>query len=205
FLWSFEWRNTMMSKNFWMIFVILSCLLVAELRGSSWAQVDNRVPFKHRVGNPGPEGSLFRIRGDFAIIGNTNLTLLNYSDTSVNSLVEIVYVDVDKDELTFNSSSASLQFSQENNADPACLEILYAGLYWSGRTELGKGMSFELTKGTILGEPEKIETSTQQLSNGQSLTDSPYNLWVFNEYDGMALLYPKFVLWSDFDHPEVQF
>src|SRR5690606_13935404 len=186
-------------------FFFFTILLLTVLSGTLSAQVDNRIPFKHRVGQPAPESNLFHIRGDFTIIGNTNLTLLYYNDTSVNSHAEIVYVDVDQDDLTFNSSSATLQFSRENDANPACSEILYAGLYWSGRTALGQGMSFELTKGTIKGEPEKIEASTQIISDGDLLINSSYTLYVHHQYDELALLSPIYFLISEFGHDGVQF
>src|SRR5690554_1634845 len=100
--------------------ILLTSLLLAGLREPIYAQVDNRVPFRHRVGNPAPEANLFRIRGDFSIIGNTNLTLANYNDSSDNSANEMIFVDIDKDDMTINSSSASLVYSQENGADPSC-------------------------------------------------------------------------------------
>jgi hypothetical protein len=136
----------MIRKNSWVFSLLLSCMLLGGLNGSLLAQIDNRVPFKHRVGNSAPEGNLFRVRGDFTIIGNTNLTLAVYNDTSNNSANEVVFVDVDQDSSTLNSSSATLMFSQENGADPSCTDILYAGLYWSGRAEMGKGMTFDFTK-----------------------------------------------------------
>lgn len=185
--------------------ILLSFILLTVLSGALSAQVDNRIPFKHRVGQPPPEENLFHIRGDFTIIGNTNLTLKHYSDTSLNSLNEIVFVDIDKDQLTFNSSSATLQFSQENDSDPACTEILYAGLYWSGRTEFGKGMTFELTKGTIKEEPQKVEASTKLLSDGDHVSNSSYTLYIHHQFDELAMLSPLYFLVSEFGHEEVEF
>lgn len=108
--------------------LVLGFFLMA-IRNPLYAQIDNRIPFKHRVGNPAPENNLFRIRGDFAIIVNTNLTLLEYDDEKDNSLSNMIFVDIDQDYTTSNSSSATLVFSQENGADPSCSVILYAGLY----------------------------------------------------------------------------
>ncbi|GAB1454297.1 hypothetical protein MASR2M47_43530 [Draconibacterium sp.] len=70
-------------------------------------------------------------------MGNTNLTLQTYSDDEPNSNNNMVYVDVDGDANTKNSSSATLQFSTENGAVPACSNIIYAGLYWTGRAHDG--------------------------------------------------------------------
>lgn len=44
------------------------------------------------------------------------------------------YVDVDNDPATWNSSSADLLYSNENGASNSCTKIIYAGLYWTGRT-----------------------------------------------------------------------
>ncbi len=71
------------------------------------------------------------------MIGNTNLTLRNYSDNGSNN-ANMDYVDVDGDPNTLNSSSATLTFSTEGGvADPNCSNIIYAGLYWTGRAHNG--------------------------------------------------------------------
>ncbi len=69
------------------------------------------------------------------MIGNTNLTLQNYTDTDNNNYNYMKFVDVDTDPTTFNSSSATLQLSSENNANPNCSNIIYAGLYWTGKSK----------------------------------------------------------------------
>ena len=97
---------------------------------SSSAQV--RVPFTQRTSQYSPTKKIYNIKGDFAMIGNTNLTLVNYSDTN-NNANAMRYVDVDADTNTFNSSSANLTLSTENGAVPSCSNIVYAGLYWTGR------------------------------------------------------------------------
>lgn len=66
------------------------------------------------------------------MIGNTNLTPVNYSDTADNAFT-MEYVDIDGDNSTFNSSSSLLEFSTENGANPECSSIVFAGLYWTGR------------------------------------------------------------------------
>jgi len=68
------------------------------------------------------------------MIGNTNLTLDDYDDEYNNSNRDMVYVDVDDDPNTLNSSSATLEFPQENpDVNHNCTNIIYAGLYWMGR------------------------------------------------------------------------
>ncbi|AHW62064.1 hypothetical protein FH5T_14305 [Draconibacterium orientale] len=75
------------------------------------------------------------------MIGNTNLTLYNYNDNRNNSQNYMIYVDEDTDGSTQNSSSATLQFSTENDALPGCSNVIYAGLYWTGRMYYGSNLS----------------------------------------------------------------
>jgi hypothetical protein len=70
------------------------------------------------------------INGDFQMIGNTNLTLVSYSEDNNNSNDDMKVVDIDNDDSTTNSSSATLNFSTENGANINQSTILYAGLYW---------------------------------------------------------------------------
>jgi gliding motility-associated-like protein len=80
-----------------------------------------------------PREESYNIKGDFSMIGNTNLTPVNYSDLADNAF-NMEYVDVDSDNTTFNSSSSILEFSTENGANPECSSIVFAGLYWTGRS-----------------------------------------------------------------------
>lgn len=96
-----------------------------------------RVPFTQRTSTYSPDTKVYNIKGDFTMIGNTNLTLRNYSDNGSNN-ANMDYVDVDGDPNTLNSSSATLTFSTEGGvADPNCSNIIYAGLYWTGRAHNG--------------------------------------------------------------------
>lgn len=70
----------------------------------------------------------YNLQGDFLMIGNTNLTLSTYSEDEDNGNNIMKYVDVDSDNSTVNSSSAELVLP-----GGGCTEIIYAGLYWSGR------------------------------------------------------------------------
>ncbi len=99
---------------------------------TSFSQV---VPFKQRTSIYSPNKKIYNINGDFTMIGNTNLTLQNYVDNVNNNNSIMRFVDVDGDPNTFNSSSATLQLSTENNANPSCSNIIYAGLYWTGKSK----------------------------------------------------------------------
>jgi hypothetical protein len=104
-----------------MVFVVL--LISTIFNG--YGQV--RVPFAPRTAAATPTKTIYNIKGDFTMVGNTNLTLVNYSNTRENSN-DMKYVDVDGDPNTWNSSSATLTFSTENGAIPSCSRIIYAGL-----------------------------------------------------------------------------
>ena len=90
------------------------------------------VPFTQRTAAGTPNTKVYNIKGDFQMIGNKNLTADTYSATGSND-VDMVYVDIDGDAATLNSSSAELVYSTENGAIPECTNIIYAGLYWLGR------------------------------------------------------------------------
>ena len=72
------------------------------------------------------------------MIGNTNLTLRHYYHNGNNSQ-DMKYVDIDGDPSTLNSSSATLVYPTGSEGpgyetiDPACTNVVYAGLYWMGR------------------------------------------------------------------------
>ena len=107
--------------------------------------------FVQRSSYATPNRLIYNIRGDYTMIGNTNLTLQSYADDKNNSNNVMQYVDVDSDDSTFNSSSATLEFSTENGAIPQCSNIIYAGLYWTGRASNTSNSpeSFTVTKGGI--------------------------------------------------------
>jgi hypothetical protein len=104
--------------------------------------------FTQRSSAANPSKLIYNIRGDYTMIGNTNLTLQNYDANTNNSNNVMKYVDVDTDPSTLNSSSATLNFSSENGAIPACSHIIYAGLYWTGRASNGSTSpeTFAVTK-----------------------------------------------------------
>ena len=108
------------------LFIIFGNILNAK------AQV--RADFKQRTSISSPEKKIYNVHGDFAIIGNTNMTLTSYDDGKNNSNNSMQKVDKDGISSTNNSSSAELLFSTENNASSDCSKILYAGLYWTART-----------------------------------------------------------------------
>ncbi|HNX89754.1 MAG TPA: hypothetical protein PKH58_11785, partial [Paludibacteraceae bacterium] len=90
--------------------------------------------FTQRTSIYTPTKTIYNIKGDFTMIGNTNMTLEDYGDNILNSNNIMIKVDADSDPSTNNSSMATLSFSTENGAIPECSNIIYAGLYWTART-----------------------------------------------------------------------
>ncbi|ERJ58681.1 Ig-like domain-containing protein, partial [Sphingobacterium paucimobilis] len=151
-------------------------LLVILFPEVSCAQVIAGKEFKPRTSQlTTPVGqSVYNVKGNFAMVGNTNLTLQNYSDTRVNGGNAMIYVDVDGDANTINSSSATLSFSNENGADPSCSNVVYAGLYWTGRAHNSGNSPMEFTVGEV----------TTDLNNGNSMSGYTLSMVAVNEDQG---------------------
>lgn len=72
------------------------------------------------------------VRGNITVISNnilnredTNFTSNDaYSGNGANGQLNMQYIDVDNDDTTFSSSSATLNL-------PSCSKVVFAGLYWS--------------------------------------------------------------------------
>ncbi|TDQ76046.1 hypothetical protein [Sphingobacterium yanglingense] len=82
----------------------------------------------------------YNLQGDFLMLGNTSLTLSSYIVNRDNSNNSMIYVDVDGDNSTVNSSTAALVLPGGE-----CTEVIYAGLYWSGRAHNGGSSNDEFT------------------------------------------------------------
>ncbi|EDP70825.1 CHU large protein; gliding motility-related protein; possible adhesin AidA-related [Flavobacteriales bacterium ALC-1] len=96
-------------------------VIVLILGQQAFAQ--NLIPFSPRYDQA--------IKGDILLIGNSNVGLHvsdPYNGNDTNDRVDAaVYVDIDGDPTTFNSSSADLEVPSADS----CYQIVYAGLYWS--------------------------------------------------------------------------
>ncbi|MFD2534321.1 HYR-like domain-containing protein, partial [Gelatiniphilus marinus] len=158
-------NKTTTNRHYTTLVLFAVLLLTSIFSGYSQA----RVPFTPRAADATPSKTTYNIKGDFTMVGNTNLTLVNYSDGGANDDA-MRYVDADNTIFpgntfnTFNSSSATVTFSTENNAIPSCSNIIYAGLYWTGRTESGADdnadgdndpNTFEVTKNGITKQFDK--------------------------------------------------
>ncbi|AXB58437.1 T9SS type B sorting domain-containing protein [Flavobacterium fluviale] len=130
------------------VFYILLMLVIGINTGNS--QVIK--PFKERTSSYSPAKTIYKIKGDFTMIGNTNLTLQNYDVKRTNGTNAMVYIDKDNDSQTFNSSSATLDLLNDSGTKlTSCYNIVYAGLYWTGRvSDAGTSPnSFSVTKNGV--------------------------------------------------------
>ncbi len=143
------------------------------------------VPFAQRTSQYTPTKKIYNVKGDFTMMGNTNLTLQNYGVTTNNNSNTMVYVDVDGNSIaglggtpTFNSSAATLSLSTENGAVPSCSRIVYAGLYWTGRADQSGTASntFSVTKSFSNGS-QSVNNDYNVIHNG-SITNTSYTLTV---------------------------
>ncbi len=143
-----------MKKNYFKVdnkFGFLLILMVL-LTGNSYLQAQVLVPFMQRTSQYTPNQKIYNVKGDFTMIGNTNLTLQDYGINIPNSNHVMQYVDIDGDATTFNSSSATLDFSRENGAIPSCSNVVFAGLYWTGRASndsIASPNTFSVTKNGV--------------------------------------------------------
>jgi hypothetical protein len=96
------------------------------------------VPFKVRYQS--------YVNGDMTIIANSITNRVDYNNSAntpyhnhtnkamLNDEFEMEYIDIDKDETTFSSSSAKLILENQSNK-----KIIYAGLYWSSTYKYNSG------------------------------------------------------------------
>lgn len=155
-------RHTYLKK------LAVALALITALPLVSMAQVV--IPFTQRTSVLTPSRKIYNLKGDFQMIGNSNLTKSPYSDDG-NNTTGMVYVDIDGDATTLNSSSATLQFSAEAGIDHSCTKIVYAGLYWMGRAH----------DGTSSPESWTIGGGTNDRTNGNSF--SGYTLAITSTND----------------------
>ena len=154
-------------------------------------------PFAPTASVNSPGRVIYNINGDFTMLGNTSLTLENYSLDLQNNL-PMVFVDVDDDPNTFNSSSATLTFSNENGADPSCTNILFAGLYWSGRSFAGLSADVEKDGVTKTMHKQEIKIKGPGQTEYLQLRSSPNDLWYPNSMEEQFGMYAGFVEITDY-------
>lgn len=100
-------KTIIIAKTSYLAFITL-------LGFTQFALAQVRIPFTQRTSQYSPTKVIYNIKGDFQMIGNTNLTLVNYGDNTNNSNNDMKLVDMDGVSTTANSSSATLTLSTEN-------------------------------------------------------------------------------------------
>lgn len=154
--------------------IVLTMVLSLQIKAQQ-APTSPQVEFKQRTSSATPTTKVYNVKGDFTMLGNTNLTLLNYATGTNNEGREMKYVDIDGDSNTWNSSMATLELSNEgeNGANPNCSTVLFAGLYWTGKSDDNNE--------TFTGS-KQVQNGTQSINNnytvghGQSITNTNYSL-----------------------------
>ena len=164
-------KNTYSNMR-WLYSTVLSTLLLLVLSTNATAQEVVKA-FTQRTSThaqtdyikPGSGGKIYNLRGDFKMAGNTNLMLTNYTDDGSNN-TDMSYVDIDLDGTTINSSSSFLDITND-----ACTEIVYAGLYWSGRADTGN-MSFNVSGTVQTGTTSGVQTVNNTHNGGVNNLDN---------------------------------
>src|SRR5690625_352176 len=140
------------------IFVLFFIMTLGGMTGLAQAIVE---PFTPRTSSSTPNRTIYSIKGDFTMIGNTNMSINPDPDASNDNndnngqTNPSYYVDVDSDPTTLNSSRAELVLYEDQDVDPACSEIVFAGLYWTGRAHDGGSspVEFQVNVGSS-GNPD---------------------------------------------------
>ncbi|WP_304196351.1 SprB repeat-containing protein, partial [Flavobacterium alvei] len=158
-------------KNRFHFLVVLIAIFIGNVTTAD-AQV--KKAFTQRTSQYTPTKKIYNVKGDFTMLGNTNLTPQNYSPTTNNNNQNMQYVDIDGDSNTMNSSSSTLVLSTENGAIPDCSKIIYAGLYWTGKSSANQ--TFSVSKQV----PNGTTTINNNLTvgNGNNITNTNYSLGV---------------------------
>ena len=151
------------------IFLFITIILIGEF---SYSQIKNPFDVRYQT----------TVRGDLTIISNNIVSRdpanTPYNDvggaSSYNDQVNMHYIDIDGNNSTFNSSSATL-----NLPDPECSRVVHAGLYWSatyryqtgndpssGRFEDWDHVKFRVPGGSYVDvTPTSLPYNTQVLYN----------------------------------------
>jgi hypothetical protein len=147
----------------YLIFLILLFVVPIKIEAQQ-APTSAQVPFLQRTAAATPTKNIYNVKGDFTMLGNTNLTLLTYATGTDNQNNEMRYIDIDGDSNTLNSSMATLELSNsgENSANQSCSTVLYAGLYWTGKSD----------------DANETFLANKRISNSQTCPNTAYTLTV---------------------------
>ncbi|RDI58209.1 LamG-like jellyroll fold domain-containing protein [Flavobacterium glaciei] len=177
-------KITFVHKRIIRLQLLLIILLISAIKANAQTLTTPQVNFTQRTSDATPTQSIYNIKGDFTLLGNTNLTLVNYGVNSDNQGAAMMYVDIDGDSNTWNSSKATLEISNsgENNAVQNCSTVLFAGLYWTGKSE--DADTFTASK-QVQNGTQTINTNST-VTHNQQITNSNYTLLVTRGNSGSS-------------------
>lgn len=177
-------KNTLRNKKIIRIILLILILIIPIIEANAQTLTTPQVNFTQRTSAATPAQSIYNIKGDFTLLGNTNLTLVNYGTATDNQNNSMKYVDIDGDVNTWNSSKATLELSNsgENSATQNCSTVLFAGLYWTGKSE--DADTFTASKQVQNGTQTVNSNST--VIHNQQITNSNYTLLVTRGSSGSS-------------------
>ncbi|MFD2824674.1 T9SS type B sorting domain-containing protein [Lacinutrix iliipiscaria] len=142
---------------------IVVILLVSSLQTIA----QNYVPFTPRFNQD--------LKGDIRLIGNNILGPDNNpfnNDNVYNHNVDMVYIDIDGDPSTFNSTSADLEIP-----NPGCYNIIHAGLYWGAVTNGSEPITEVKFKGPTGGYNDVVGTVIYEAAGVVTGSSYPYSCY----------------------------
>ena len=152
----------------------LAVALVFLIGGLFSAEAQVRVGFTQRTSSYTPTKKIYNVKGNFTMAGNTLLSPQNYGDNTNNNGQNMLYVDMDGNGNTMNSSMATLTLPMENGGVEACSNIVYAGLYWTGKSSANT--TFSVTKNVINGS--QAVNNNYTINHNQNITNTNYSMSV---------------------------
>ncbi|SCY05903.1 Ig-like domain-containing protein, partial [Flavobacterium caeni] len=142
--------------------------------GLATAEAQVRVGFTQRTSSYTPTKKIYNIKGNFTMLGNTCLSPQNYGNNTNNNGQNMLYVDTDGDPFTLNSSAATMVLPMENGGAPECSNIVYAGLYWTGKSS--SNTTFTVSKSMPTGSAPINSNFT--INHNQNISTTNYSMSV---------------------------
>ncbi|WP_457618396.1 FG-GAP-like repeat-containing protein, partial [Lutibacter sp.] len=161
-----------MKKYFSKLYVLFFLL------SSVFFSFSQEVPFSIRYQNT--------FKGNIVYVSNNNLNqdpTAAYNGNGSNDGADQVYVDIDGDPTTFNSSAADLVLPS------TCSDVVFVGLYWSGTYPFESGNSFFLGGGAADSnrfDPSQIKLKLPGLAY-QDITGTV----IYDDFVGIGRYYQK--------------
>lgn len=181
----------MVYKNFSITIRIFTLFLLLLSGNYLIAQVQNKVNFSLRTSanSPGgaPTGGIYNLRGDFLMIGNSNLydrrlwgSGSGSADENNSNNSNMRFHKISSDPAAIQNSSSAV-LTHPSGFTQNCSKIIYAGLYWSGRGDnssvltLGNGLVKNKVKLKLPGQSSYTELTANGIHFGASDVDGIYS------------------------------